>query len=169
MTALPYRLACLCDLRDADGRILLLRRTRSPNQGLVSPIGGKLDVVSGESPAQCAQREIREEAGLEIPIERLRLLGLISEQAYEGRGHWLLFFFRVLGAVELAPRDIPEGRLEWFHPHELGALPLPESDREVIWPLVQAHEPDGAARGVFTVHIDCRQQPMRWTVEQHGG
>lgn len=166
---LPYRLACLCDLRDAEGRILLIRRTRSPNQGLVSPIGGKLDVVSGESPAQCARREIQEEAGLDIPIDRLRLIGLVSEQAYEGRGHWLLFFFRVLGPVSLEPRDISEGRLEWFRPDELDALPLPETDRKVIWPLVRAHEPEGSASGVFTVHIDCRRQPMTWDVEQHGG
>ncbi|MFG0283850.1 MAG: NUDIX domain-containing protein [Phycisphaerales bacterium JB039] len=169
MSDLPYRLACLCDLRDVEGRILLIRRTRSPNQGLCSPIGGKLDVATGESPAQCAQREIREEAGLDIPIERLRLIGLISEQAYEGRGHWLLFFFRVLGPVELGAREIPEGRLEWFRPEELDGLPLPETDRKVIWPLVRAHEPSEMASSLFTVHIDCRGEPMRWTVEQAAG
>lgn len=171
MAELPYQLACLCDLRDADGRILLIRRTRSPNLGLCSPIGGKLDAISGESPAQCARREIREEAGLDIPPERLRLIGLISERAYEGRGHWLLFYFRVLGPVELAPKEIPEGRLEWFRPEELDALPLPETDRRVIWPLVRAHEPpEGAPQAsgaeLFSVHIDCRSEPMRWTVEQ---
>ena len=165
MDPLPYRLACLCDLRDAQGRVLLIRRTRSPNAGLCSPIGGKLDTKAGESPAQCAQREIREEAGLEVPIDRLRLIGLISEQAYEGRGHWLLFFFRVLGAVQIQPRDIPEGRLEWFEPAEIERLPLPETDRRIIWPLVHAHDPE-AAGGLFSVHIDCRTQPMRWTVEQ---
>jgi 8-oxo-dGTP diphosphatase len=166
---LPYRLARLCDLRDADGRILLIRRTRSPNQGLCSPIGGKLDVLTGESPAQCARREIQEEAGLDIPIERLRLIGLISEQAYEGRGHWLLFFFRVLGPVALEPRRIPEGRLEWFIPEQLDALPLPETDRQVIWPLVRAHEAAGPGAGVFSVHIDCREATMRWAVEQGSG
>ncbi|HRJ49981.1 MAG TPA: NUDIX hydrolase, partial [Phycisphaerales bacterium] len=71
---MPYRLACLCDLRDERGRILLLRRAKAPNQGLCSPIGGKLDVSTGESPAQCARREIMEEAGIDVPIERLRLV-----------------------------------------------------------------------------------------------
>src|SRR5438874_1790695 len=83
---LPYKLACLCDLRDDQGRILLLRRAKEPNKGLCSPIGGKLDMTIGESPARCAQREIREEAGLDIPIDRLHLMGLISEAAFEGRG-----------------------------------------------------------------------------------
>ena len=35
-------------------------------------IGGKLETTLGESPAQCAQREIKEEAGIDIPIDRLR-------------------------------------------------------------------------------------------------
>jgi 8-oxo-dGTP diphosphatase len=171
---LPYRLACLCDLRDRDGRILLLRRRKEPNLGLCSPIGGKLDMATGESPAQCAQREIREEAGLEIPISRLHLGGLISETAYEGRGHWLLFYYRVLGPVHVEPHDIREGRLEWFTFDELDSLPLPETDRRIIWPLIRRNErASGCAGdvrpGFFTLHIDCTRgegEHMSWTVEQ---
>ncbi len=165
--ALPYRIATLCDLRDERGRVLLLRRLREPNRGLCSPIGGKLDVAAGESPAQCARREILEEVGLDIPIERLHLLGMISETAYEGRGHWLLFLYRVLGPVWIEPHDMKEGRLEWFHPHEMESLPLPETDRMIIWPLVrnvEAPTPTGRP-GFFAVHIDCRDGTMRWTVE----
>ncbi|MEL6498504.1 MAG: NUDIX domain-containing protein [Planctomycetota bacterium] len=165
---LPYKLATLCDMRDADGRVLLLRRLRAPNQGLCSPIGGKLDMDTGESPAQCAQREIREEAGLDIPLDRLHLMGLISEQAFEGKGHWLLFLYRVLGPVEVEPHDMPEGRLEWFDPNEIEALPLPESDRKVIWPLVKRHEASGPGGrpGFFAVHLDCRGREITWQVEE---
>jgi 8-oxo-dGTP diphosphatase len=167
-TDLPYRLACLCDLRDEAGRVLLLRRTKSPNHGLCSPIGGKLDVASGESPAQCARREILEEAALEIPTDRLHLMGLISECAYEGRGHWLMFLYRVLGPVQAAPRRIREGVLEWFDPAQIDSLPLPETDRKVIWPLIRRHETTGpgGGPGFFAVHIDCRRDPLRWSVEQ---
>src|SRR5690606_10713480 len=118
---LPYKIACLCDLRDSRGRILLLRRLKAPNQGLCSPIGGKLDMTTGESPAQCARREILEEAGIDVPIERLHLMGLIAETAFEGRGHWLLFYYRVLGPVEVEPREMREGKLEWFDPDEIDA------------------------------------------------
>ncbi|MCC6676229.1 MAG: NUDIX domain-containing protein [Phycisphaerales bacterium] len=169
---LPYKLACLCDLRDDQGRVLLLRRLKAPNQGLCSPIGGKLHTDEGESPADCARREIMEEAGLEISIDRLHLMGLISESAFEGRGHWLLFLYRVLGPVHVEPRDMREGRLEWFHPSQIDALPLPDSDRHIIWPLVRRHEPTrpGQRPGFFAVHIDCtgeaRGEPMRWTVQQ---
>jgi 8-oxo-dGTP diphosphatase len=165
---LPYRLACLCDLRDKDGRILLLRRLKAPNQGLCSPIGGKLDMSIGESPARCAQREIEEEAGISLPIERLHLLGLISEAGFEGKGHWLLFYYRVLGPVWVEPRDMREGRLEWFRPEEIEGLPLPRTDREIIWPLVRKHESVGAdgKPGFFTVHIDCSGDVMRWEQSQ---
>jgi 8-oxo-dGTP diphosphatase len=162
---LPYRIACLCDLRDKDGRILLLRRNRAPNLGLCSPIVGKLDMASGESPAQCARREIREEAGIDIPIERLHLIGLVSECAFEGRGHWLMFVYRVLGPVEVPPQTINEGELNWYTWDEVQNLPLPETDRQIIWPLVRRHESpapqgagDGERPGFFAVHIDCRPQ-----------
>lgn len=166
---MPYRIACLCDLRDAQGRILLLRRLKPPNMGLCSPIGGKLDIAHGESPAQCAQREIREEAGLDIPIERLHLIGLVSEAAFEGRGHWLMFVYRVLGAVHLEPHDMDEGRLDWFKESELDGLPLPDTDRRIIWPLIRRAEATTGPKGrpgFFAVHIDCGDADVRWAVEE---
>jgi 8-oxo-dGTP diphosphatase len=171
---MPYRLACLCDLRDEKNRVLLLRRKKSPNYGLCSPIGGKLDMGTGESPAQCARREILEEAGLDVPIERLHLGGLISEAGFEGKGHWLLFYYRVLGPVWVEPRDMREGQLDWFTMEEIegGGLPLPETDRKIIWPLVRKHERGGGVRpGFFTLHIDCTKghgDGMTWVVEQEG-
>lgn len=170
---LPYKLACLCDLRDSRGRVLMLRRLREPNKGLCSPIGGKLDMLSGESPAQCARREIMEEAGIDVPIDRLHLGGLISERAYEGKGHWLLFYYRVLGPVEVTRTEINEGALEWFDPSAIDALPLPETDRRIIWPMIRKGErcydpsrPDSRP-GFFALHIDCSQTgEITWSVEQ---
>lgn len=177
--SLPYKLACLCDLRDERGRVLLLRRNKEPNKGLCSPIGGKLDMATGESPAQCAQREILEEAGIEVPISRLALGGLISEKAYEGKGHWLMFYYRVLGAVRVDRREIREGALEWFGLEEIEGLPLPETDRRIIWPMIRRHEGlggddgfGGRRPGFFTLHIDCSipdangGMTMQWAVEQ---
>lgn len=165
---MPYRIACLCDLRDADGRILLLKRLKAPNQGLISPIGGKLDVALGESPATCAQREIDEEAQIHVPLDRIHLLGLVSERAFEGKGHWLMFVYRVLGPVWTEPRDIREGRLDWFRPEELESLALPETDRKIIWPLMRRAEPKtaGGRPGFFAVHIDCHGPELAWRVEQ---
>jgi 8-oxo-dGTP diphosphatase len=159
---LPHKIAVLCDLRDAQGRLLMLHRRKPPNMDLYSPIGGKLDAHTGESPAQCARREIQEEAGLDIPIERLRLGGMISEKAYEGETHWLLFYYRVLGPVELEPFEMREGKLEWVEPDKIRDLPLPETDRKAIWPAIAQHK-DG---GFFALHIDCTGPEIEWTLEQ---
>ena len=157
----PYKVAVLCDLRDADGRVLLLHRAKDPNKGLYSPIGGKLDTAMGESPAQCARREIMEESGLDIPMDKLHLVGIISERGYEGETNWLLFWFRVTMPVELEPFEMREGRLDWHSLDELKDLSLPLTDREVIWPLVLRH-----GLGFFSVHIDCSNGTQKWHVEQ---
>lgn len=168
---LPYKIACLCDLRDRENRVLLLRRVKAPNAGMLSPIGGKLDMHVGESPTANAVREIHEEAGIEVPMARLALAGMISETAFEGRSHWLIFYYRVLGAVEVRAQDTREGRLEWFKPEEIEGLNLPESDRRIIWPLVRTHSAgyeagEMARPAFFSVHIDCSGKEMAWQVEQ---
>jgi 8-oxo-dGTP diphosphatase len=157
----PYKIAVLCDLRDARGRVLLIHRERQPNKGMYSPIGGKLDTGGGESPAQCARREILEEAGIDVPPERIRLVGIISERGYENQTNWLMFWYRVEGPVEIPEREIPEGRLEWHEESALERLPLPRTDREAIWPAVRGHE-----GGFFVMHIDCSGPEPVWTVEQ---
>lgn len=160
MAEFPYKIAVLCDLRDREGRILLIHRAQEPNRGLYSPIGGKLDTALGESPAQCARREIHEEAGLLIPIEGLRLAGIISERGYQHQTNWLMFWYRVVAPVDLEPFEMREGRLDWHAPDSFGGLALPQTDREVIWPLVHANE-----GGFFAVHIDCTGERVRWSVE----
>lgn len=125
-------------------------------------------MATGESPARCAAREIQEEAGIDVPIERLHLLGLISECSYEGDGHWLLFYYRVIGPVCVRERRIDEGTLEWFERDRLPSLPVPETDHKIIWPLVREHESvrQGVPHGFFAVHIDCRDGRLRWSVDQ---
>ena len=83
---------------------------------MYSPIGGKLDVATGEGPHDCAIREIREETGISVEPEALRLTGIVSERAYQGEAHWLIFLFEVIGPIA---RDacqwerFEEGTLEW--------------------------------------------------------
>lgn len=165
---LPYKIACLCDLRDKDGRVLLLHRIKSPNKGLCSPIGGKLEMHLGESPAQCAQREIQEEAGIHVDIKDLHLGGLIAETAFENETHWLLFYYRVLCPVEVVDGHMNEGELRWHHPDEIDGLPQPETDRKIIWPMINKHEHSGpnGTPGFFSIHIDCTTDEISWTIEQ---
>ena len=90
--------------------------------------------------------------------------GIVSERAYEGRSHWLIFLFEVMRPIrrdEIRWTDFSEGRLEWKRIDEVADLPIPRTDREVMWPLVQAHR-----GGFFVVHIDCSREPITWTVCQ---
>lgn len=160
---LPYKIAVLCYLFDEQGRVLLLHRVKPPNRDLFSPIGGKLEQGLGESPTVCAQREIKEEAGLDIDLADLLLTGIVSETAYLGETHWLMFLYEVTRPVSI-PEDamsFDEGQLGWHDPNAIDALPIPETDRGVIWPLFWQH------RGAFfAAHIDCTNDPMKWRLEQ---
>ena len=161
---LPYKIAVLCYLYDADGSVLLLHRRKSPNAGMYSPIGGKLDIETGEGPHQCAVREMEEEIGVTFADDQVHLLGVISEQAYENETHWLMFLFEVLRPVEhdeLKWTEFDEGKLEWVPPDEVEKLTIPTTDREVMWPLVQKHR-----KGFFMAHIECENDNITWQISE---
>lgn len=147
---LPYKIAVLCYLFDDAGRVLLLHRRKPPNRDLYSPVGGKLETAVGESPTTCAAREIHEETGLAVPIPRLHLTGIVSETAYRNESHWLMFLYEVTQPVRVERSTFDEGTLEWFRPEAIGNLPIPDSDRLVIWPMFWRY------RGrFFCAHLDC--------------
>lgn len=163
---LPYRIAVLCYLRDKDGRQLMLHRLKNPNAGMYSPIGGKLDIHTGEGPHDCARREIQEETGLDIAPGDIQLIGMVSETAYESAGHWLIFCFRVTRTIdpdELHVTEFDEGTLEWIEHDRIETIDIPDTDRKVLWPLVRDHR-----NGIFAVHIDCSVEPMTWVVHEPG-
>jgi len=54
---MPFKISCLLFAKDLDSKLLLIKRNKSPNKGLWSPPGGKLEMESGESPFECARRE----------------------------------------------------------------------------------------------------------------
>jgi len=158
---LPYKIAVLCYLFDAEDRVLLLHRRRPPNEELYSPIGGKLEQADGESPTMCALREIQEETDQTLSVTDLHLTGIISEAGFLGSMHWLMFLYEVTRPVTIARMTFDEGQLEWHTREDIAALPLPATDRHVIWPLFWKY------RGAFfAAHIDCTQTPMRWRLEQ---
>ena len=164
MVELPYRIAVLVYLFNSRGRMLLLKRCRSPNLDLYSPVGGKLEQAGGESPFACALREIAEETGQRLTLADIRLMGIVSEKAFEGRGHWLMFCFEALKTIELPETAINEGRLEWVHPDAVNYKAIPDTDREIIWPLMRKHSVNlGGVADVFSVHIDCRD-PAKMTI-----
>jgi 8-oxo-dGTP diphosphatase len=160
--ALPYKIAVLVFLENGAGEHLLLLRAKPPNKGVWSPIGGKLEMATGESPFECAVRETREETGFEIASADLHLVSVIAEKAYEGESHWLMFLFRCRRPLPGLPPDISEGKFGFFSRMAVEALPIPETDRTALWPTYDGHRDRFVA-----LKADCRPgKPVRVEVEE---
>jgi 8-oxo-dGTP diphosphatase len=151
MQNVPFRISTLVFIRNDKGELLLLKRSRAPNLGRWSPIGGKLDFFIGESPFECAIRETLEETGMKIDEKDLRLFAYISEKNYEGSGHWLMFLFDCLASLNDLPPDGPEGTFAWFDREDVDNLTIPETDHLLVWPIYdKRHGAFAALRADFS-------------------
>jgi len=158
---LPYKVATLIYAFNAEDDVLLMERTQEPNRGLWSPCGGKLKMDRGESPYACACREAGEEMGVSLTATDLHLTGLISEHGYQGRTHWLMFLFTLKTPLASLPPPHREGRFQFFPRVALGGLPIPQTDREQIWPWFWEHR-----HGFFAAHCHCHGDGRNdWTLE----
>lgn len=133
-TTLPFKISALVFVQNERGDQLLIQRRKAPNLGCWSPIGGKLNMSTGESPYECARRETEEEIGLVVGDEDLHCFGYISEKSYEGAGHWLMFLFHCRKRLSRLPETIDEGHFKFFSRAEIDSLPIPETDRTLLWP-----------------------------------
>jgi 8-oxo-dGTP diphosphatase len=108
------------------GKTLMMHRVKKPGDmhwGKWNGLGGK--IKPGETPEECAVREVREESGLSI--EKPNLRGFITFPAFDQYDDWYVFLFtadRFSGA--LAETD--EGYLEWIEDSRLPKLDLWEGD-----------------------------------------
>lgn len=157
-----YKISTLLYCFDPEGRILLLHRNKEPNMGLWSPCGGKLKVDDGESPYDCALRELQEETGIIAEKKDLHLTGIVSECGGKNKNHWLMFLFELKKYVQKLPSNCSEGRFAFFKPSELNEISLPKTDKEYIWPLFWKYR-----YGFFSVHcLIENNQISSWTVEE---
>ena len=158
---LPYKISVLVFIENDAGEQLLMLRAKQPNLGVWTPIGGKLEMATGESPFDCAVRETAEETGLSILPQDLHLFAIIAEKAYQGETHWLMFLFRCLRPIHALPPDITEGRFAFFSRDAIAALPIPETDKAALWPIYDQYRDSFIA-----MKADCSRSPIKVTVEQ---
>ena len=142
---------------------MLLKRANPPNKGKWSPIGGKLDFNSGESPYECATRETFEEIGLEVTESDFRLFGYVSEKSYDNTGHWLMFLFDCIRPMTSLPPNGPEGSFGFFSRDEIVNLEIPATDHRLIWPLY-----DNRSEGFAAIRADCSTSGIP-TIYPEGG
>jgi len=95
--------------------VLLVQRAREPCEGIWSlPIGG---LERGESPEQCAVREVQEETGLTVELDRL----IAIHHSVKLEIVLLIFIGHIVGGEPRVSDEINEARL-----FDLGQLPPPE-------------------------------------------
>lgn len=159
--ALPYKISVLVFIENTTGEQLLMLRAKQPNLGVWTPIGGKLEMATGESPFECAVRETAEETGLIVTTEQLHLFAMIAEKAYQGHNHWLMFLFRCKLPIGGLPPDMDEGKFAFFSRAAIATLPIPETDKQALWPIFDQYQ-----NGFVSLRADCGVSPIQITVEQ---
>ena len=159
---LPYKVATLLYCFSERDEVLLLERAQEPNRGYWSPCGGKVRIDTGESPYACACREAEEELGLKIAPVDLHLTAVVSEHGYAGQAHWLMFLFEVKPRLKECPPQHREGTFRFFPRQEIPALHIPQTDRDIIWPLFWRHR-GGFFAAHWHWHADGRTE---WVTEE---
>jgi 8-oxo-dGTP pyrophosphatase MutT (NUDIX family) len=96
-------------LLTTDHRLVLQLRDNKPdilNPGMITPFGGAAE--PGESPVECALRELAEETGIEAQAEDLHRLDAVSQVDF--RGHPTAAVFFLLRHIDPDPLVVTEGR-----------------------------------------------------------
>jgi 8-oxo-dGTP diphosphatase len=122
------KLATLCYVVDRrTNSTLMIFRNKKKNdyhQGKWNGLGGKFN--PGESPEECAIREIEEESGLKVSAVKMR--GFITFPLFDGVDDWYVFLF----TADKFSGDLiasPEGELKWIPVDELQKLNLWDGDK----------------------------------------
>jgi 8-oxo-dGTP diphosphatase len=124
------KLATLCYLRQG-GKTLMIHRVKKANDmhlGKWNGLGGKL--IPGETPEECARREIYEESGLKVLS--LQFKGILTFPSFAEEEDWYAFVFVVENFEGEVMESSEEGILQWVDDSELLDLNLWEGDRIFI-------------------------------------
>ena len=112
-----------------DGRILLVKRARSPGKGFYSLPGGRVEF--GESLHTALHREVDEETGLRIEIIGLAGWREVLPAAGSG-GHYLIMSFAARWIAREPVLNEEHDDFRWLAPDALGDLKVTDGLQEVI-------------------------------------
>jgi ADP-ribose pyrophosphatase YjhB (NUDIX family) len=113
-----------------DGKVLLLKRAKSPGNGFWSLPGGRVEF--GESLHTALRREVDEEAGLTIDIVALAGWREVLPGAGGGGGHYLIMSFAARWAAGELQLNEEHDDFKWVEPGRFGDLKLTGGLPEVV-------------------------------------
>lgn len=130
-------LATLCYVQHENKTLMLLRNKKPDDihRGKYNGLGGKLE--KGESPYECAKREIMEEAA--IAVSELKLIGVLTFPCFDDTNDWYVFVYLAKSTTFLCG-ECDEGTLAWIENDKILQLPLWDGDK-IFLPLVLSGTP----------------------------
>lgn len=100
------------------------KREADVHKGKWNGLGGKF--LSGETPEECVEREVREESGLSIRNPRFK--GILTFPSFKPAEDWIVFVFTA-DEFEGELTECDEGELAWVDTEKLKELNLWEGDK----------------------------------------
>ena len=150
------KLATLLYIRNSRGDYLLMKRSRNPNKGLLSPPGGKLHAEDAESPSACAVREAYEECLITSSENDWKLLGIITEKNFPGSGNIMMFLMELEKDCDKIPPPCSEGEFSFIERGRIFDEDIPLTDRAYIWNRILESKEN---INPFIITIDCTNYP----------
>ena len=122
---------------EKDGAYLMIHRIKKKNDMNKDKwvgVGGKLE--EGESPFDCARREIKEETGVNVTDLNYRGIITFVSDLYGTEYMHLFTATEYEGEIDY---DCDEGRLEWVKKEIIPTLPIWEGDK-IFFNLMETEE-----------------------------
>lgn len=149
----------LCYIENDDSYLLIHRVKKAVdcNKDKWIGIGGKFE--EGESPFDCAKREVKEETGLEV--QNLEYRGIVTFVSKDKNGTYYelmhLFWTNSFTGTQNKSSDCDEGDLEWVLKSKMDSLPHWQGD-EIFLDLIEKKVPFFSLKliyedGVLKEHI----------------
>jgi len=113
-----------------DGKILLVRRAKSPAKGFYSLPGGRVEF--GETLHAALHREVAEETALKVEIVDLAAWREVVPETGGGGGHYLIMSFAARWSAGEPVLNDELDDYKWLAPDAVGELKMTFGLQEVI-------------------------------------
>jgi 8-oxo-dGTP diphosphatase len=146
-----------CVLTNGEHALLL----QKPSRGWWVAPGGKMEL--GETIKESAEREFREETGLQVEDAKLRaVFTIVILENDQPVNEWMMFTFHATSFKGDMVEHSPEGKLEWKSIKDVQGLPMAAGDKYMFEHVL--HD-QGVMHGTFYYTKDFNLVSYRLTSE----